>query len=347
MINQTFYQTIAEEIKERKVFQATVLDGEKKGAKLLASGDEILWTNMQKEWLFPYFEELKVLKGNGVREVQGQLFYHEWIGSRKRLIVCGAGHVGIALMKLAKFLGFYVIVLEDREEFAALAKEAKADEILCADMGESLRNLPEMQGSYYVVVTRGHAYDRMCIEEILKKSYAYVGMMGSKGRVKRLLEEIKKDMVHGAQSLPLEDVHTPVGLDIGAQTPEEIAVSIMAQVIREKNQHQGLVEFAAEVLEPVAGHASPLNGVMATIIERKGSAPREVGTKIVVLDGWKVYGTIGGGILEAQVLDAIGKMMKENKTFRIMEVDLSAKEAAKEGSICGGKVKVMLERIYE
>lgn len=347
MINQIFYQTIAEEIKERKVLQGTVLDGEKKGAKFLASEDEILWTDVQKEWLSPYFEKLKGLKGNGITEIQGQSFYYEWIGSRKRLIVCGAGHVGIALMKLAKFLGFYVIVLEDREEFAALAKETNADEVLCQDMGQSLKTLPEMQGSYYVVVTRGHAYDRLCIEEILKKSYTYVGMMGSKGRVKRLLEEIQKDMDKREETLPLADVHTPVGLDIGAQTPEEIAVSIMAEVIQEKNQHQGLIEFSSEVLEPVARHVSPLNGVMATIIERKGSAPREVGTKIIVLDGWKVYGTIGGGIMEAQVLDAIGKMMKEKESFRIMEVDLSAKEAAKEGSICGGKVKVMLERIHE
>lgn len=344
MIDQTFYQTISREIKEKKVLQATVLGGENKGKKFLASEEEILWTNGERKWFLPYFEKLKTYTGSGVREVEGDSFYCEWIGSRKRLIICGAGHVGIALMKLAKFLGFHVIVMEDREEFAALAQSAEADEVFCADMGESLRNLGEMQGSYYVVVTRGHAYDRLCIEEILKKSYTYVGMMGSKGRVKRLLEEIQADMEPNKRS-SLEDVHTPIGLDIGAQTPEEIAVSIMAQVIQEKNQHQGLVEFASEVLDPVTEHAAPLNGVMATIIERQGSAPREVGTRIIVLDGWKVYGTIGGGILEGQVLDAIGRMMKETKEFDIIVVDLSAKEAAKEGSICGGKVKVLLERI--
>lgn len=296
--------------------------------------------------------EMLMPAGCGIFPLAGETVYGERLGHEKKLIICGAGHVSIAVIRIAKLLGLHVICIEDRPLFADHARAAGADEVLCEDFAAALTALPGDSDSYFVIVTRGHRYDRDCLRIIAGKKHAYIGLMGSRRRVQLVKESL---IAEGVSKEVLESVHTPIGLAIGAETPEEIAVSVMAEIIAVKNGAQKNCGFPEEILTAVIGghHRDPEAGekVLTSIISRKGSAPRQVGTKMLLLADGRCIGTIGGGCIEAEVvrrgrellLTEAGDPEAENAV--IFPVDLTAEMAADEGMVCGGKVEVLLERI--
>jgi len=154
--------------------------------------------------------------------------YVEVVEPKPTFLIVGAGHIGRALAKLADFLDFHVAVIDDREEFADPQLIPEADEVICAPYDEALDRYPIGPNTYVVLVTRGHKHDELSLRHVVGRGAAYVGMIGSKRRTSAVLEHLLQD------GFPLEElarVRTPIGLDIGAETPEEIAVSIMAEVI--------------------------------------------------------------------------------------------------------------------
>ncbi|HEY2105107.1 MAG TPA: XdhC/CoxI family protein [Candidatus Binataceae bacterium] len=159
-----------------------------------------------------------------------QLFVDPLPGAQ-RLIIIGAGHVGQALADLGAMLGFHVIVIDDRGAFANRERFPTAAEIIVRPFEKAIDSLKLDRNSYVVAVTRGHAFDEIALRAALKQKPGYVGMIGSKRRVRATLDRIKAD---GVDKSVLEQVHAPIGLHIGAETPEEIAVSIMAEIIRER-----------------------------------------------------------------------------------------------------------------
>jgi xanthine dehydrogenase accessory factor len=161
-----------------------------------------------------------------------QLFVDPLPGAQ-RLIIVGAGHVGQALADLGAMLGFHVIVIDDRAAFANRERFPNAAEIIVRPFENAIESLKLDHNCYIVMVTRGHAFDEIALRTALKQKSRYVGMIGSKRRVRATLERIEAD---GVERSVLEQVHAPIGLDIGAETPEEIAVSIMAEIIRERRQ---------------------------------------------------------------------------------------------------------------
>lgn len=144
------------------------------------------------------------------------------------MIILGGGHVAQPLAALAKMVGFQVTVIDDRPDFASQERFPQADRIICADFAQALKEIQVGPQSYLVIVTRGHQYDYFCLRETIGLPAAYIGMIGSRTKVrgtkKRLLEE-------GIDPELIEQVHAPIGINIGAETPEEIAVSIMAEII--------------------------------------------------------------------------------------------------------------------
>jgi xanthine dehydrogenase accessory factor len=146
-----------------------------------------------------------------------------------RLVVVGGGHIGLSLAEMGAHVGFSVTVVDDRPEFASRERFPWADEVLCGDLVGVLRNLEITSTSYVVVVTRGHRLDELALRQVVTSPAAYVGMIGSKRRTATVLQHLADD---GYPIDALERVHTPIGLDIGAETPEEIAVSILAEIIR-------------------------------------------------------------------------------------------------------------------
>jgi xanthine dehydrogenase accessory factor len=146
------------------------------------------------------------------------------------LVIVGAGHIAQPLCAIGAMLGFRVSVLDDRPDFATQERFPQASRIFQADFSDPFRDVAIHAGSHVLLVTRGHRYDYQCLVRILRADPrpAYVGMIGSRRRVRATFEQLLQD---GVARDRLGDVHAPVGLDIGAETPEEIAVAVAAELV--------------------------------------------------------------------------------------------------------------------
>lgn len=336
--------SIFQEIKNcrgKKAVTAALLDGETAGEKLLLADGELVWSSGEG-FLYSHLDSLKEASETGVQEIAGKQVYFDCVSSQKKLVICGAGHVSMPIIALGKMLGFRVTVLEDRPSFADNARRAGADEVICENFVDGLSHAEGGTDSYFVVVTRGHRYDEICLGEILKKKYAYVGMMGSRARsaiVKRNLVEL------GFPKEQVEAVHTPIGLDISAESPEEIAVSIMGEIIAHKNSRKRSFGYPDEFLDELLKlEEEGRDAVLCTIVRRRGSAPREVGTKMIVRTDGQMIGTIGGGCMEAAVRSRALHMLRSGETQpQICNVNMTAADAEDEGMVCGGNIDVWLE----
>ncbi|MGV8907178.1 MAG: XdhC family protein, partial [Acetobacterium sp.] len=156
-------------------------------------------------------------------------YFIEPFFNNDNVCILGAGHVGKVLAEFCKILGFYVVVVDDRQEFANLKRFKTADEIIVVPSFDSLTDHVKInQFSYVIIVTRGHTYDKEVIRQMLLTEAKYIGMIGGKSKWdylrKCLLEE-------GFTSAQLQRIHSPIGLLIHGKTTEEIAVSIVAEMI--------------------------------------------------------------------------------------------------------------------
>ena len=281
---------------------------------------------------------------SGIYEIEGQKFFIEHLKRQAHLVICGGGHVSQQVIELAGKVGFHVTVLEDRPIFCGPRDErAGADLVLCDAFEKSLQGIAGTPDTYFLVVTRGHRFDRACLEQILKKPYAYVGMMASRGRSALLKKQMAGD---GFDRKALDEMHTPVGLSIHAETPEEIAVSIVAELIQIKNQTKKTAGYDSLLMEYLTGVKEPGQPkVLATIIARRGSAPRSIGTKMLVLGDGRIIGTIGGGCMESEVQHQCLRLLREeNEKSRIVCADMTVSQAEDEGMVCGGTIDVFLEK---
>lgn len=159
------------------------------------------------------------------------MLYAESVRAPDELVVVGAGHIAVPLARLGVMLGFRTTVLDDREEFAAVDRfheDARVQRVNSFD--DPFRGLAIGRRSYIVLVTRGHAYDFDCLRDLVAREEQprYIGMIGSRRRVKAAFKAL---LDAGIPRERLARVHAPVGLDIGAETPEEIAVSIAAEMV--------------------------------------------------------------------------------------------------------------------
>jgi xanthine dehydrogenase accessory factor len=147
--------------------------------------------------------------------------------SETKLLICGAGHIAIPLAQFAHRVGFNITVLDDRPDFAHPSRFPNC-RVMAEDFTPALRARPLGPSTYVVVITRGHEHDTDCLTEILEKKTAYVGLIGSRRRVRIVLEMLAKA---GIPDERLKKVFTPIGLPIGADSPEEIALSIVSELV--------------------------------------------------------------------------------------------------------------------
>jgi xanthine dehydrogenase accessory factor len=152
----------------------------------------------------------------------------EPVEGQPTLCLFGAGHVAQPLAHLAKLCGFRVEVVDDRVKFANAARFPEADLVLVDDFAAGAARMTLGHNTYAVVVTRGHKGDAEALRAVVGKGLRYVGLLGSKPKMVHIFAALEAEGVPAADLAP---VHTPVGLDIGSQTPEEIAVSILAEMI--------------------------------------------------------------------------------------------------------------------
>ena len=258
-------------------------------------------------------------------EMDASIVKEEWFQTQPDLLICGGGHVSCELVKMAACLDFKVKVMDDREEFANPDRFPLADEVIC----DSFANLEQylLKDGYYAVVTRGHKDDLNCVRTILKHPYQYLGMIGSKSKIKTTYENLKKE---GVTQKELDTIYAPIGLNIGARTPAEIAVSILGEIIQVKNARS--TSFVSRKLANIRER-----GTLCIIIEKTGSSPRGEGSMMFVTDTATID-TIGGGAVEyAAIEDA-----RANKgSVFIKDYCLSNRTAQNLGMICGGENKVL------
>jgi xanthine dehydrogenase accessory factor len=145
------------------------------------------------------------------------------------LLIVGGGHIAVPLAQMASMCDFAVTVLDDRPSFANQERFPSATRTIAAPLRETVRELPLDQDSFIVLVTRGHSHDVDCLLEVLDRPVAYIGMIGSQRRVDAVFELLENEM--GIDPLKFDRVYAPIGIAIGAHTPAEIAICIMAEII--------------------------------------------------------------------------------------------------------------------
>ena len=144
------------------------------------------------------------------------------------LLVVGGGHVGLAVGQLGAMLGMEVAIIDDREDYANEDRFPYEANVICGDFGEELEQFPITANTFIVLVSRGHKVDELALRAVAERGAGYVGMIGSKRRTRTVIQHLAEE---GLDPEALDKVFTPIGLDIGAETPEEIAVSVLGEII--------------------------------------------------------------------------------------------------------------------
>ena len=156
-----------------------------------------------------------------------------------RLVVCGAGHVGAALARLAAFTGYQTTLIDDRAEFLKRQRfpEAQIQLMLADDWSSAVREaIGNGRGVSVAVVTRGHNEDEQCMQAVVRTNPDYVGLIGSKRRTSIVIDRLREAGIPEEQ---LKKIHAPIGLDIGAVSPEEVALAILAEIVAERRGGSG------------------------------------------------------------------------------------------------------------
>jgi len=224
----------------------------KEGAKMLVQADgKIAGTigggSIEHQ---AYKEALKLISGNESKLAHYELtnddaskegmtcggtvdVFFETIKPLPALIIFGGGHISFFLARIGKMVDFNVTIIDDRPEFANAERFPEVDETIAEDMASVMKRLAINSASYIVIVTRGHQKDTNVLGWAVTTSAAYIGMIGSKRKIRTSFTHLK---TKGITQQQLDRVHSPIGLSIGAETPEEIAVAIMAEIIQVRRQ---------------------------------------------------------------------------------------------------------------
>jgi xanthine dehydrogenase accessory factor len=179
--------------------------------------------------------------------------FFEVLRPEPRLIIAGAGYVAQALVRLAAPLDFRIIVVDDRRDLADPLSFGEKVQLTFGDIPQTIRELEPDESSWIVIVTRGHHLDKDALRAALETNATYIGMIGSPNKVKHIFKDLLKE---GVPRERLAQVHAPIGLDLGAETPDEIALSIAAEMVMIRRKATGVpfntvYKLLEEETEPV------------------------------------------------------------------------------------------------
>lgn len=293
------------------------------------------------------------------------------------VVIYGGGHIGQALARLAKELDYRVIVCDDRPAFASTALFPTADQVICAPFPEVTAHHAPGPHSFVVIVTRGHMHDEAVLRQMLGRPLAYLGVIGSRRRVQAVLDTLQAE---GVAEQELNRLHAPIGLDIGAETPAEIALAVVAEITQVRRGGSGM-PLTGRIRQGRSLHPSPPGdkpgrgpgarwtqymgatgmqvlralaeaeraagdgaAALVTIIETRGATPRRAGAKMAILPDGRMLGTIGGGCGESEVRQQALLAMDTGKAT-VYNVDLADDVVRSEREVCGGVMDVLIEPI--
>jgi xanthine dehydrogenase accessory factor len=274
---------------------------------------------------------------------------------KPRIIIFFGGHISLALSSMAKLADFSIWIYDDRPMFANPERFPEADKVICDDFSRVFEHIKIRDGDYAIIVTRGHKHDAECLEGVLRGiEPAYTGMIGSKRRVAIVLNELAE---RGFARERLDKVRTPIGLKIGAVTPAEISVSILAEVIAVKRlgANYDTIDTSelkgsfvtnegcdTETAQALAEHEDEIDALI-TILETHGSVPRETGAKMGMTYEGRIIGTIGGGCAESNIMQQARSVIREGG-YAAETVDMRD-TAENDGMVCGGTMRVLIESV--
>lgn len=171
-------------------------------------------------------------KGEPICGGQMKVFIEPFIKANK-LIICGGGHIALPLSIIGKMLNFEVTVVDARKAFSSKKRFPHIDKAVCSDQSKYLSKLTIDHNTFIIIVTHGHEFDYECLRTVVRSNAAYIGVISSKSKRDKFFTQLKKE---GIEQKYLNRISIPVGIDIGAQTPEEIAISIAAEMVSVSNK---------------------------------------------------------------------------------------------------------------
>ncbi len=329
----------------------SIVDGEGVAIRTEIQGEEgLISEGLKRTLTVP--EATKDAKGNSrvapSYEAEGDIAtVVEPVLPKERLIILGAGHIAVPVCEFSAKCGFEVYVCDDRPVFANRERFPLAAGILCDTFENCIDELHITPYDYVVIITRGHVHDGDCLRKILPgKQPCYLGLIGSRRRVKGLFDMLEEE---GYSRERMDRICTPIGLTIGAVTPEEIAISILSELISykrlpEKNvddtRHVNFSDLDLYMMDYLADNHEPK--AIVTVIDTKGPTPRNEGAKMAVSPKGEVTGSIGGGCSEGAVIrdaiDIIG-----TGAYKTAFIDMTGEVAESDGMVCGGVMRVLIE----
>jgi len=271
---------------------------------------------------------------------------------RPHLIILGGENIAKPLVEFGSRAGFLATVVDDRPMLANKDRFPSAERVICCSFDNCFTQFDLNEYSFVVIVVREHRHDLDCLKHALNCKTAYIGMIGSRRSVDSMKEQLLKA---GCPDEQIERIHAPIGFDIGAITPEEIAISIMAQVIscrrdiRRSTEDAGKTgsnranwpELDGQVLEQLCKDAGEPKALV-TIIETQGPAPVKAGAKMLVWPYGMTIGSVGGGYAEGELINAAWQVIGTGRS-EIHEIDMTGRIAQEEGMVCGGIMRVLIE----
>lgn len=335
------YEAISESGNSRERYAVTLIKGAEIGENALISGGSIAWCSNPEGFIPSHEDEICRSLGKDLVSIDGRDIFIELLGNEKEVVICGAGHLSLPLITMCRMMDMKVTVIDDREDFVEKAKDRGANRAICKPFKEAMTEVEGSDDTFFVVVTRGHRYDKDCVGEALLKDHAYVGMIGSKRHAKFVREALLDE---GISDELIDSIYTPIGLKIGAETPEEIAVAIAAELIEVKNSKRKNFGYPNEILKAILDDDREAM-MLATIVTREGSAPRGAGSKMLVRADGSIIGTVGGGVAEADVIEHAKNLLAGGfEGAELMYHDLAC-YANEDGMVCGGAINVLLETV--
>jgi len=203
-------------------------------------------------------------KNDYITAESGAEYFIEAYTTPPTLVVAGGGHVSKALSNIATTLGFRIFIIDDREEFSNADRFPEAEQTVVSDYGSAFEKLPIGTNSFIVIATRGHRYDASATAAAMRTPASYVGLLGSKRKTILIYEEL---FAEGFTMEEVQSVRSPIGLNISARTPEEIALSIMSEIVGFRlgggggtlKLDQRLIDKAAEKASSRSGSTEPVS----------------------------------------------------------------------------------------
>ena len=268
----------------------------------------------------------------------------------QRLILLGCGHVSQPLCRYAADLGFDVVAVDDRPGFANAARFPEAGKVVCDSFENAIRELMITKYDFVCVITRGHRHDARCLRALLPGTQPrYLGLIGSRRRTIELFQMLEEE---GFDREKIDKIHTPIGLAIGAETPKEIAISILAELILHRSSKSGdreadrlaLTSHEPELLQYLLSRKEPC--ALAIVVQKSGSTPVPTGAVMAVNALGSIVGTVGGGCGEYEIVKHALESLRSGKP-RWIELDMSNDVAEEEGMVCGGRMQVWIEPFSE